>query len=55
LGLRGHFGIQELQEFRSWELGEDFPREMLVLDFGIWTLLAYSATPELLTPEFRFL
>jgi hypothetical protein len=39
---------QELQEFRSqriWELGEDFPREMLVLDSRIKTLLAYSATP----------
>jgi hypothetical protein len=46
------FRSQELQEFRSrriWELGEDFPRELLVLDFRIKTLLAYSATP--VTPD----
>jgi hypothetical protein len=46
------FRSQELQEFRSqriWELGEDFPGEMLVLDFLIETLLAYSATPA--TPD----
>jgi hypothetical protein len=43
---------QELQEFRSWriwELGEDFPREMLVLHFRIKTLPTYSATPA--TPD----
>jgi hypothetical protein len=43
---------EELQEFRSyriWELGEDFLREMLVVDFRIKTLLAYSATPA--TPD----
>jgi hypothetical protein len=47
--LGSEFRSQELQEFRSeriWELGEELPREMPVLDFRNKTLLAYSATPD---------
>ena len=39
----GGAGVQELENL---ELGEDFRREKLVLDFRIKTLLAYSATPD---------
>jgi hypothetical protein len=49
LCLRTHFGIQESGVAGVQELGEDFPREMLILDFPIKTLLAYSATPA--TPD----
>jgi hypothetical protein len=43
--MAGLEGTQESGVAGVQELAEEFPREMLALDFRIKTLLAYSATP----------